>query len=132
MNREIKFRGLDYTGVWRIGNLILTENMENAKAGILISRKMDDESYVETTYILDPDTVGQFTGLRDSNGAEIYEGDILDLNEMGRVEVIFEDGMFGANADGYGILPLRSTLFGEGGVVIGNIHDNPELLEGKK
>lgn len=83
----------------------------------------------------------QFTGLRDKNGKEIYEGDILDFNyekypddtQCPRV-VVFEDGCFRKdykNSDKSFPKPIitKCSLSILEDVIIGNIHENPELLE---
>lgn len=62
----------------------------------------------------------QYTGLKDKTGKEIYEGDILDIkyNYIGKVAVIFKRGEY--NISRYNLDKCK---------VIGNIHENPELLE---
>lgn len=65
-----------------------------------------------------PETVGQFTGLTDKNGKKIFEGDIIEYEKDGATyEIIF--------VKENGITKCRDK-------VIGNVHDNPELLEVKK
>ena len=87
---------------------------------------------------VDTETVGQFTGLCDKNGKEIYEGDILrwDVNNVLYV-VTFESGMFYASIKecnegmlgGFSLHRLTEYDYGKCEIV-GNIHDNPELLKG--
>ncbi|MCL2174442.1 MAG: YopX family protein [Treponema sp.] len=79
---------------------------------------------------IDPNTVGEFTGLLDKNSVKIFEGDIFhdEDNYIGIVE--FNKGRFVGDVDGR---TYYSELYLDAGksVVIGNIHDNPELLEAK-
>ena len=97
-------------------------------------------------YEVDEETVGQFTGLKDKNGKKIFEGDIVTApyidpifhsvwNEGNLTEnavVKYADGMFYIE---YVESKQKITLFGllngaKEAAVIGNIHDNPELLKG--
>jgi uncharacterized phage protein (TIGR01671 family) len=88
---------------------------------------------------VNPETVGQYTGLSDKNGKKIFEGDILsyeygDLKKQGFVYYYDRGAKFGIKQnDGYGNLSLlHDTQVKAWNVtVIGNIHDNPELLKGE-
>ena len=121
--RTIKFRGKSIlTDEWLYGDLV--HSADNKRFGILVN---DKGSYDECEVA--PETVGQFTGLYDCDGKEIYEGDILDFNGL-TVEVRFVRGVFAFLANGDLDEELcgdcRTDLFAK---VIGNIYDNPELLK---
>ena len=131
--REIKFRGrrLD-NGKWVTGDLL---HSKNGKILINTGTKMF------TTYAeVDPDTVGQFTGLLDSNGREIYEGDIVCYGELIINEVVFRHGAFGYLLYGGEFISYAgNTNFtfnpfdrSKEHVIIGNIYDNPELIKAPK
>lgn len=131
MNREIKFRGKTIEdSKWIYGDL--TTNLSWFPASI-----NDIESDCLTK--IDPDTFGQYTGLVDKNGKSIYEGDrILYSNSLERGEglITFDRG-FNIEWDLRTVVTnkpsLISPLFYFGCVdeieVIGNIHENPELLQ---
>ena len=118
MNRQIKFKGkTTANGHWVYGCLI--DYGDNA---ISISNKRSNP-WVQ------PETIGQFTGLKDRNGKEIYEGDILGIPEdvdFLPETVIFKEGCFMAQDD-YTTIAMNS-IDTECRTIIGNIHDNPELI----
>lgn len=138
MKREIKFRGYSHIHEWVYGDLNQYPDGET-----YISENSDGESL---SYQVEPDTIGQYTGIKDSKGNKIYEGDILKSprgnigqvvfgraeeeckhREYGRMitDVYTTYGWCFRRADGYICAIDDSILSGE---LIGNIHDNPELL----
>ena len=76
-----------------------------------------------------PETVGQYTGLTDKNGNKIFEGDIVKYKEENG-EIVYHDqeAMFLVCFDTW--LTDFDHLYGKDVEIVGNIHDNPELLEG--
>ena len=122
--REILFRGKHMSGdVWCEGNLAVR------KDGVCIITPDDTPCGVYGQ--VDPATVGQYTGLMDKNGKRIFEGDVVqmrtdDLSKRG--EIVFKDGSFGIDDK----KRKRFYYMYHDAVyrVDGNIHDNPEMLEG--
>jgi uncharacterized phage protein (TIGR01671 family) len=146
--REIKFRGRSFdNGEWIYGDY------HKRAGGVHCIIKMEPDENGKVVYVVHqavPDTIGQFTGLHDKNGKEIYEGDILLLPANTKVKA-YEKGDFvedkfvqrfavvwAKQCQGYGLCLLYEAKYDAPDVVgmaavdrmfvIGNIHDNPELL----
>jgi len=134
--REYKFRGLDAVmGIWRYGSLDQHIWNENGWHAISLLRKDYREDGRYDKCWVKPETVGQYIGLTDENGKEIYEGDVLSIklcNQevfLEKYVIIFEDGCFLLYNETLGKSYHMATPFEMS--VIGNVHDNPELLEQK-
>lgn len=134
MNREILFRGKRVdNGEWVYGAFVpdALEMLKGARGLDGFIRRCNAESGEVEMFEVDRETVGQFTGLIDKDGRKIFEGDIIE-NDLDRFIVEWDDefaGFFLSDADpeyqGYVTLSEVS----KDGCVIGNIYDNPELLE---
>ena len=132
MKRLVKFRGKELIhNKWIYGGLAEDKD-ENA---VILPKSNWQEGGC-----VDKDTIGQFTGLIDKNGREIYEGDIL-LYSTERftskpIAVVFYNGAFGYFYTGDFVSFVGNTNFkfcingsDESFEIIGNIHDNPELIK---
>lgn len=123
--RTIKFRGKSKeNGEWLYGDLEYNRQKDIARI-----HTYNKDGMYEGQEIIDADTIGQFTGLYDCHGKEIYEGDILDFNGI-IVEVRFVRGVFAFLADGNLDEELcgdcRTDLFAK---VIGNIYEKSDMLK---
>ncbi len=139
--REIKFRGIDCSGQWVYGDLI---HKRHDKGAILIQDAKGIGSDVDIT------TIGQYTGLKDKNGKEIYEGDILRCNgypyNYDGVDNYFAEIVWADNICSFYKITRKNPKSIVNGIshgnwseldeediesfeVIGNIHDNPELIK---
>ena len=131
--REILFRGKRAdNGEWVEGHYGVKGKETDAEEHFIIKSKTMTTNSLKSQFAeveVDPETVGQFTGLTDKNGTKIFEGDIVDIltenEEIGVVE--YDDGGFEVKADGFTV-DFHSNINGTSSEVIGNIHDNPELV----
>lgn len=137
--RTIKFRGKDYeTGEWVYGHFF--QRLGHYPA--IVEPRPRDGKVMYYEIAVEDTTVGQFTGLMDKNGKEIYEGDMIVWGENDYksppLVVLFKHGAFGytyirdcfhsfAGNTNFTFNPLNTDVRFE---IIGNIHDNPELLKG--
>ena len=134
--REILFRGKRIgTGEWVDGLIVKTNN-----CSVFIVNEADEygcgiciqESSLDKNYEVDPSTVGQFTGLTDKNGQRIFESDIVRYMKNDVMVVVWNNesasfvGAYSAINFNYCATLINGHMYLE---VIGNIHDNPELLE---
>ena len=149
--REILFRGKQIdNGEWVEG--YISEYMRMPRDTnpyiVWVIECKPKEIYEYEMYEVIPETVGQYTGLTDKNGKRIFEGDIVKTHYVNTKkndfveQIVFHNGRFcsmykisehgrmWANLPD-GIPRLNKTPYMEWCEVIGNIHDNPELVKGE-
>ncbi len=123
MSREIKFRA------HRLGEFyeFVDEWSFTGKQDILLR---DKNGFTLREWLKNLDIM-QYTGIKDKNNKEIYEGDIVH-NEHPRPRVVtFQQGAFGVDNMGFSELHDEHSVDINEWIVIGNIYENPELLKGK-
>lgn len=129
--RTIKFRGKNSNGEWKYGSLIAGINDNGTEVAFIAPRlPIVAEAYDfwgATMYRVDPATVGQFTGLTDADGKDIYEGDLLLSDENAEVfEVVYDAPRFCFKDNDFGFRFLNHPEFFH---VLGNVFENPDLIE---
>ena len=157
MKREILFRGKTQYGEWVEGSYLQTDdNTNNPMQHRPLNLRHQIWSYWSGDWNMGgwgpmdvlPETIGQFTGLTDKNGVKIFEGDIVKTHYANAVKsdfietVVFHNGRFCANsnisetgqwwtslANGVPHVSFDKSVYMESCKVIGNIHDNPELVK---
>ena len=145
MNREIKFRGKTVNGnKWVYGDLLhiaggyIIYHGSQKDCEITTGKHVSVELLHDEISVVVPETVGQFTGLFDENGKEIYEGDILGANGKiigwvkGGIRGYCYDVVYINHPTGEKRWSLYGTVvedFNNRIEVISNIHDNPDLIK---
>ena len=133
--REIKFRGKNYSGIWLYGYLMPAEKPvinKGCKYRISVSPQ-SCAGKDKMVYEVISDTIGQYTGLKDKKGKEIYEGDIMNDPTTKGVGVVEWNSVLCQFQLSWQNMPTAADIFFMvkcGSFVIGNIHDNPEMRKG--
>ncbi len=138
--RKILFRGRDHAGKWHKGSLIsrIEESPVPETAVPYVVHYIKGQDFAGEEHEVDPETIGQLVSPAAELHPDIWEGDIIDDKDGYRMEVIFEpdENAFYAivrseESEGRGTLSenfLSYEFLYIKAKVVGNIHDNPELI----
>lgn len=126
--RDIKFRGKtnEINSWWTYGNLVICDNGDYQIGDC----PMYGDIYYRSEVI--PETVGQYTGLHDKNGKEIYEGDIVEITRpciLERGKVDFINGCFTIKSKETLLMLYQCGINNFKLEVVGNIYENSDLLK---
>lgn len=121
-DRVILFRGKrSNNGEWVYGSPIFQD-------GYALIRFWNSEEFEYEEYLVIPNTVGQYIGLKDKDGKKIFEDDILEA-AMSVGYVVYGEGCFCVQYEGQNKPAIDIVMSNADVFVIGNIYDNPELLK---
>ena len=131
--REIKFRGMDIVNnKWLYGNLEIPLINQSKSKHFIIGYSYGQYQKHE----VDPKTIGQYTGLKDRNCKEIYEGDLLQHPNGTIAEIQYSDDLAAFVAVYVQNSNTEMDYLDKEIVskckIVGNIYENPELLEGEE
>lgn len=132
--REILFRGKTLEREWVQGTYYHQKEFYGDKTDFhYIIESCDQlEDNMMTVSAVIPETVGQYTGLTDRNGTKIFEGDIVSISGdfKGIYTCVWEEYHFDYELENKTMRCCLACVYSDDIKVIGNIHDNPELLKG--